>query len=111
MGEGDRRDPFGDEPVVELGLGPRPEGGAGGFRGGLEAGNGRRSKVTPSERRRRGRRMGVTFSDPDVADRLRALAHEWGWFAPDGRSPAVSRVVEFLVLDGLERVERGEVGP
>jgi len=61
--------------------------------------------VRPSEVRRRERQLSVTFSDPEIPERLRALARAWGWVAPDGASPAVSRVVEALVVPALEEAE------
>jgi len=69
-------------------------------------GDGRRqTPVRPSEVRRRERQLSVTFSDPEIPERLRALARAWGWVAPDGASPAVSRVVEALVVPALEEAE------
>ena len=72
-------------------------------------GNGRRTPVRPSEKRRRGRRLGLTFSDGEIVERLRELAQRWGLVAPDGRSPNVSAVVEYLLLPRLEAAERGEL--
>jgi hypothetical protein len=80
----------------------RRSGRAEGQRGGGVGKNGRRTPVRPSEVRRRERRLTVTFSSPDIPERLRALARAWGWVAPDGKSPAVSRVVEFLLVPGLQ---------
>ncbi len=104
---GDRRDPFegmGEEPVEALGL----VGGMG-LPGGLgqRPGRGRRRKggKSPSERRRKGRQVSVTFSTPEIPKRLRALALERGMLAPDGRSPSVSAVVEWLLLPALEEAE------
>ena len=68
----------------------------------VKGGNGRRTGVRPSEVRRRERQLSVTFSSPDIPERLRQLARAFGWVAPDGKSPAVSRVVEFLLLPGLQ---------
>lgn len=65
-------------------------------------GSGRKTPVRPSEVRRRDRQLSVTFSSADIPERLRGLARAWGWVAPDGESPAVSRVVEFLLLPGLQ---------
>lgn len=99
-----RRDPFEgmDEPVQALGLAET-------FPAALRAGNRRRKYPrTPSEERRTARRIGVTFSDESIPERLRALAERWGWIAPDGRSPNVSAVVEFLLLPQLRRAESGE---
>lgn len=99
----DRRDPFagmGEEPVQELGL-------AG---GGLPSGLGRRSQKRknarrPAEKRRKARQISVTFSSAETPERLRALALRRGLFAPDGRSPSVSAVVEELLLPALEDAE------
>jgi len=103
----DRRDPFADlnEPVVELGLTQVPA------LGRRPAPQGRRTPVRPAERRRRQRKLTVTFSDPKIVARLRALAERWGLTAPGG-GPNVSAVVEYLLLPQLEAAEAGEVeGP
>ena len=71
----------------------------------------RKNPVRPAERRRRARVMTVTFSDPELTERLRALAFEWGWLAPNGQDPNASAVVEALVLLGLEAVEAGHDPP
>ena len=72
----------------------------------------RQSKVRPAERRRRKRRLNVTFSDAAIPDRLRELASKWGLLAPDGTSPNVSAVVEHLLLPQIEAAEKGKVkGP
>lgn len=102
-----RRDPFeglGDrEPVNDLGLAVpalrRP------------TAKGRSTPVRPSERRRRRRRLSVTFSGPEIPARLRRLAERWGMVAPDGKSPNVSAVVEYLLTPALEKAEAGEIGP
>lgn len=72
---------------------------------------GKRGALRPSERRRRRRQLSVTFSDPEVPERLRRLAQRWGLSGPDGRSPNTSAVVEHLLLSQLEAAERGEIGP
>lgn len=69
-------------------------------------GGGRRTVLRPSEVRRRGRQLSVTFSSEEIPERLRALARAWGWVAPDGVSPAVSRVVEALLVPALEKAEQ-----
>jgi len=74
-------------------------------------GKARQRPPRPSEKRRRKRRMGVTFSDADIPDRLRALALQWGMTAPDGKSANVSALVELLLLPQLEAAERGEINP
>jgi hypothetical protein len=73
----------------------------------------RKSRVTPSERRRRQRQLPVTFSvgNEDVPDRLREVARRWGLYGPDGRRPSPSAVVEYLLLPRLEAAERGEIAP
>ncbi|HEY77362.1 MAG TPA: hypothetical protein G4O00_14490 [Thermoflexia bacterium] len=103
-----RQDPFADlneEPVVELGLAhvpslvrrPTPQG--------------RRTPIRPAERRRRSRKLTVTFSNAGIVARLRALAERWGLTAPGG-GPNVSAVVEHLLLPQLEAAEAGEIeGP
>jgi hypothetical protein len=72
---------------------------------------GRRTPVRPSEKRRKARRVGVTFSTEDIPERLRALARRWGPYAPDRQSPNVSALVEYLILPQLEAAEAGEIDP
>jgi hypothetical protein len=75
-------------------------------------GEGRRNPIRPAEKRRRKRKLTVTFSY-DVADypeRLRALARRWGWFSNNGR-PNSSAVVEFLIGKTLEAAECGNGCP
>jgi hypothetical protein len=72
---------------------------------------GRRTPLRPSEKRRKARRVGVTFSTEEIPERLRALARRWGLCAPDGQSPNVSALVEYLLLAQLEAAEAGEIGP
>jgi hypothetical protein len=67
-------------------------------------GKGRKS-VRPTDRRRQQRMTTITFSDPNILDRLRNLAQQWGWLTNNG-SPHVSRVVEHLLLPGLEDAEQ-----
>jgi len=67
-------------------------------------GGGRKS-VRPTERRRQQRMTTITFSDPNILDRLRNLAQQWGWLTNNG-SPHVSRVVEHLLLPRLEDAEK-----
>jgi len=115
----ERRDPFAPRPGPSglSGTGGEPVEDALAIRAAIERALGRRAgkvrgtPVRPSEKRRRHRRVGVTFSDPEIPERLRRLALRWGLLAPDGRSPNVSRLVEYLLLPELERAERGEVGP
>jgi hypothetical protein len=106
-----RRDPFeglgSGEPAEDLGLIEIPTALT------RRRGGGRQRPVRPSERRRRGRRVGVTFSheNADAPDRLRALARRWGLTAPDGKSPNVSAVVEHLLMPQLRAAEWGEIAP
>lgn len=103
-----RQDPFArlgsKEPVQELGLttpavlSRRPPG------------NGRKTPVRPSEKRRRDRKMGLTFSSAEIPDRLRELAERWNLKAPGG-GINVSAVVEYLLLPQLEAAEEGEIAP
>jgi len=55
--------------------------------------------------------MGITFSDTNIPERLRELARRWGMLAPDGKSPNVSALVEYLLLPRLEAAEHGELDP
>ena len=75
-------------------------------------GEGRRTPIRPAEKRRRDRKMTVTFSydAADYPERLRTLARRWGWFSNNGR-PNSSAVVEFLVGRLLETAERGDIAP
>jgi hypothetical protein len=76
------------------------------------SGKGRKTPVRPSEKRRKNRMLTVTFSDPETPDRIRELADKWGLYAPDGRTPSPSAVVEYLLLPQLEAAEEGEIeGP
>lgn len=75
-----------------------------------EAEEERQTPVRPSEERRRGRQMGVTFSSEEIPDRLKDMASAWGMFALNGK-PAVSALVEHLLMPRLEAAERGEIGP
>lgn len=115
LGDGGRRDPFAalpigkqaldsEEPMVALGLAGATEGLIRRPRAG-----GRKTPVRPAERRRAGRRISVTFSTEDIPGRLRALAVRWGLVAPDGKSPHVSAVVEYLLRPQIEAAERGEI--
>lgn len=71
----------------------------------------RRTRIRPSERRRRRRQVTVTFSRSDIPHRLRALARRWGLAAPDARKPHISAVVEYLLLSQLDAAEAGEIPP
>jgi hypothetical protein len=71
----------------------------------------RRTPVRPSEKRRRARQMLVTFSDPSIPSRLRALTEHWGLHLPSGELN-VSAVIEYLILPQLEEAEQGAIrGP
>lgn len=100
---GKRRDPFKGrgEPAEDLGL----------TRTATLPGRQRKRRrpPRPAEKRRRARFVGVTFSSETIPDRLRDLAQEWGLVAADGKSPAVSALVEALLLPQLEAAERGEI--
>ena len=71
----------------------------------------RKNPVRPSEQRRHRRQVAVTFSSPEIPERLRALAERWGMAAPDPRKPSVSALVEYLLLPQLEAAESGELPP
>ena len=75
-------------------------------------GEGRKTPIRPAEKRRRDRKMTVTFSfsAADYPERLRTLARQWGWLSNNGR-PNSSAVVEFLVGRLLETAERGDIAP
>lgn len=75
------------------------------------AGKGRETPIRPSERNRKKRMLTVTFSDAEIIERIRGLAYQWEWYAPDKSSPAVSDVVEWLLLPRLEAAEQGSVNP
>lgn len=79
---------------------PRPE---------REAAEGKR--YPPSVRGRWERQLTVTFTSGEVTERLRQIALEWGLYAPDGKSPATSTVVEWLLHSQIEAAEAGEIGP
>ena len=61
-----------------------------------------------SDKRRWGRSVTVTFTSATIPKRLRDLAYEWGLYAPDGTSAAVSYVGEYLLLPSLEAAEAGD---
>lgn len=65
----------------------------------------------PSTRRRWERSLTVAFTSSEIPERLRELAREWGLYAPDRKSPAVSYVVEYLLLPRLEAAEEGQLEP
>ena len=73
---------------------------------------GRKTPPRPAEKRRRKRKMTVTFSKAaaDYPERIRALARRWSWFSNNGR-PNASAVVEFLIGRLLEAAERGDIAP
>lgn len=71
---------------------------------------GRRTPIRPSEKRRRDRKLTITFSNADIPGRVRALARRWGLYAPGG-APNISAVIEHLLLPQLAAAERGEVEP
>jgi len=69
------------------------------------------AKPAPSTEKRWKRSLTVAFTSAEIPQRLRALALEWDLYAPDRVSPAVSYLVEYLLLDRLEAAECGEIGP
>ena len=71
----------------------------------------RRTPVRPSEKRRKRRKLTVTFSTPDMPRRLRTLAERWGFVGPDGQRPNVSALVEYLLTSQVEAAETGKIGP
>ena len=106
----ERRNPFEDlssgEPIEDLGLtstpavlSRRPKKGQ------------RKTPIRPSERKRKERRIGVTFSTEETPQRLRDLALRWKMLAPDGQSPNISTLVEYLLLPQLEAAEADEIPP
>lgn len=103
-----RQDPFAglgtDEPVAELGLTRVPP------LARRPAPQGRRTPIRPAERRRKTRKLTVTFSDAAIVAHLRALAERWGLTSPGG-GPNVSLVVEYLLRPRLEAAEAGEIEP
>ena len=74
-------------------------------------GRARKNPVRPAEKRRRRRQVGLTFSSAETPRRLRTLAETWGMVAPDGRTPNISAVVEYLLLPQLDAAETGELPP
>lgn len=57
------------------------------------------------------RSVTVAFTNAEIPQRLRELALEWNLYAPDKTSPAVSYLVEYLLLPPLEAAEAGEIEP
>jgi hypothetical protein len=53
--------------------------------------------------------MSVTFSQVEIPERIRDLAIQWGMYAPDGESPNISAVVEYLLIPQLEAAEKGDI--
>lgn len=66
---------------------------------------------SPSTKRRWKRSLTIAFTSEEIPRRLRDLALEWGLYAPDGESPAVSYVVEYLLMARLEAAEAGDIEP
>ena len=100
----ERRDPLkGVEPAEELGLTSSLPPSLVAPPAGDDSG------PPPSVKRRRRRQVSVTFSDADIPERLRKLALEWGLVGPDKRSPAVSTLIETLLLPQLEAAENGSL--
>lgn len=61
----------------------------------------RKSRVHPSEKRRRGRMVTITFADPTIPDRLRQLANERGLLTAAGQAN-VSALIEPWILEKLK---------
>jgi hypothetical protein len=70
-----------------------------------------KKKPAPSTEHRWKRSLTVAFTSAEIPRRLRDLALEWNLFAPDRTSPAVSYLVEYLLLPRLEAAEAGEIQP
>lgn len=112
------RDPFGDleaEPVTDYQIGAvSPASGSPAEHRGRavvqRGGYVRLTPVRPAERRRKSRKLTVTFSDSRTVQRLRALAEKWEVRAPNGE-PNVSFVVEHLLSLVLEDAESGAISP
>lgn len=114
MSQDNRRDPFAQaaaaEPAADLVTGILSPGVVAALNRSGRSGA-RRTPIRPAERGRKLRMMSVTFSDPSIPGRIRALAERWGLRCPDRRSPNTSLVIEHLLLPQLEAAERGEVNP
>jgi hypothetical protein len=65
----------------------------------------------PSVERRRQRQFSVTFTHSGFIERLQDLALEWNLYAPDGKKPATSTVIEYLLSTVLPDAEAGEIEP
>ena len=65
----------------------------------------------PSVENRKKRQFGVTFSDPEILTRLRQLAEDWNLYVPYRDDPAVSELIEYLLVPRLEDAEQGEIEP
>ena len=76
---------------------------------GPDLGSQEEKKLRPSVAKRRNRQVSITFSNANIPERLRTLALEWGLYAPDGKSPGVSAVLEYLLLPQLEAAEDGKI--
>lgn len=70
-----------------------------------------KTEAPPSTKKRWKRSLTVAFTSEEIPHRLRDLALEWNLYAPDGKSPAVSYLVEYLLLPRLEEAEQGELAP
>ena len=69
-----------------------------------------KKRTSPSEVKRKARRMIVTFSDEAICDRVRALAERWGWKTKGGL-PNTRKLIEYLLLPQLLAAEKGEIAP
>lgn len=70
----------------------------------------RLTPIRPAEKRRKPRKLTVTFSESRIIQRLRALAEKWEVRAPNGE-PNVSFVVEHLLSLVLNDAESGAISP
>ena len=53
----------------------------------------------------------MTFTDAETKGRLQDLAKKWGWVMKYTGNPNTSRVVEFLLMQVLEKAEAGKLKP
>lgn len=70
-----------------------------------------KKRPAPSTESRWKRSVTVAFTHEEIPERLRELALHWQLYAPDKKSPAVSYLVEYLLLPRLEAAEAGEIEP
>lgn len=68
----------------------------------------RKRKITPYERRRRYRRIGLTVS-PELIEDLRRICREYGYVDEEGKGIISSRVVERLLRLAVEAYDAGMI--